>query len=66
MYEPIATFLLRAPLLPEQEWRRGRAALAASRWGADAVALASARLTAAGDTPARRRALDRYARRAAL
>ncbi len=66
MYEPIPTFLLRAPLLPEREWRRGRAALAASRLGADAVALASVRLAAAADTPARRRALDRYARRAAL
>ena len=66
MYEPIPTFLLRAPLLPEREWRRGRAALARSAWGADAVALASGRLAAAADTAARRRALDRYARRAAL
>ena len=66
MYEPIPTFLLRAPLLPERQWRRGRAALAASRLGADAVALASVRLATADDTPARRRALDRYAQRAAL
>jgi thiopeptide-type bacteriocin biosynthesis protein len=66
VYEPIPTFLLRAPLLPERQWRRGRAALAASRWGADAVALASGRLATADDSPARRRALDRYARRAAL
>ena len=66
MYVPIPTFLLRAPLLPERGWRRGRAALSADALGVDAVALASASLATARDTPARRRALDRYARRAAL
>jgi thiopeptide-type bacteriocin biosynthesis protein len=65
MYQALPTFLLRAPLLPERDWRR-RGALAAHPLGADALALASLRLAAATDSPERRRALDRYGRRAAF
>src|SRR5579863_9262837 len=65
MYEPLSTFLLRAPLLRERDWRRPRA-LEADRLGATALALASERLAAAGESAARRRAVERYGRRAAF
>jgi thiopeptide-type bacteriocin biosynthesis protein len=65
MYEALPTFLLRAPLLPERDWRR-RGALASHALGAGALALASEGLAAAADSPARRRALERYGRRAAF
>ena len=65
MYEALSTFLLRAPLLPERDWRRRRA-LESHALGATALALASERLTAAADSAGRRRALERYGRRAAF
>jgi thiopeptide-type bacteriocin biosynthesis protein len=65
VYEPLPTFLLRAPLLPERDWRRP-GALGEHALGARAVALASEGLAAAADSPSRRRALARYARRAAF
>jgi thiopeptide-type bacteriocin biosynthesis protein len=65
MYEALPTFLLRAPLLRERDWRRPRA-LEAHALGAMAIALASAGLTAAADSAGRRRALERYGRRAAF
>jgi thiopeptide-type bacteriocin biosynthesis protein len=65
MYEALPTFVVRAPLLPERAWRRARA-LEAHPLGATALGLASADLAAASDSPARRRAVERYSRRAAF
>lgn len=58
-------FVLRAPLLPERAWRRA-GALEAHPLGATALALASADLAGASDSPGRRRAVERYSRRAAF
>jgi len=66
MYEPLTAFLLRAPLLRERELGRAREALVAHELGAAAIELASGALSTAADSAARRRALERYGRRAAF
>ena len=66
MYTPLSRVLIRAPLLPVRELPRAARALAAHRLGADAIAIASPSLAAAKPGPARLRALERYARRAAF
>ncbi|HEY4394128.1 MAG TPA: thiopeptide-type bacteriocin biosynthesis protein [Polyangia bacterium] len=66
MYRPLSRFLLRAPLLPVAVLPRAARALEAHPLGADAVALASPTLAQAKASPARRRAIERYARRAAF
>jgi thiopeptide-type bacteriocin biosynthesis protein len=65
MYVPLDAFLLRAPLLRERELGRA-GALEAHPRGAMAIALASASLAESGDTAGRRRAIERYGRRAAF
>ncbi|HXU62739.1 MAG TPA: thiopeptide-type bacteriocin biosynthesis protein [Polyangia bacterium] len=66
MYAPLSRVLIRAPLLPVRDLRRGARALAGHRLGRDAIALASPSLAAAKPGAARNQALDRYARRAAF
>jgi thiopeptide-type bacteriocin biosynthesis protein len=66
MYVPLEAFLLRAPLLRERDLARAGSALEEHALGAAAVALASPTLAASKDTPARRRAIERYGRRAAF
>ncbi|HLK90005.1 MAG TPA: thiopeptide-type bacteriocin biosynthesis protein [Polyangia bacterium] len=66
MYVPLPRFLLRAPLLPVGTLSRAARALAEHALGADALAVASPTLSAARPGPARRRAVERYARRAAF
>jgi thiopeptide-type bacteriocin biosynthesis protein len=66
MYEPLSAFLLRAPLLRERELGHAGEALVEHELGAAAIALSSGALTAAADSAARRRSLDRYGRRAAF
>ena len=66
MYVPLPRFLLRAPLLPIASLSRAERALAAHPLGAAAIAIASPTLAAARPGPARRRAVARYARRAAF
>jgi thiopeptide-type bacteriocin biosynthesis protein len=66
MYVPLEAFLLRAPLLRERDWARAGSALEEHPLGAAAIALASPTLAAGKDTPARRRAMERYGRRAAF
>jgi thiopeptide-type bacteriocin biosynthesis protein len=66
MYVPLEAFLLRAPLLRERDWARAGRALAEHPLGAAAIELASPTLAAGKDTPARRRAIERYGRRAAF
>lgn len=66
MYAPLSRVLIRAPLLPERDLRRGARALTGHSLGARAIALASPSLAAAKPGAARNQALDRYARRAAF
>ncbi len=66
MYTPLCRVLVRAPLLPVRDLARAARALAAHPLGADAIAIASPSLAAAKPGPARGRALERYARRAAF
>ncbi|HSS37155.1 MAG TPA: lantibiotic dehydratase, partial [Polyangia bacterium] len=66
MYVPLSRVLIRAPLLPLRVLPRAARALAAHPLGADAIAIASPSLSAAKPGPARARAVDRYARRAAF
>ncbi len=66
MYTPLPHVLIRAPLLPARDLRRGARALLGHPLGPDAVALASPSLAAAKPGAARARALERYARRAAF
>jgi class I lanthipeptide synthase len=66
MYVPLRTFLLRAPLLPESALGDAARAFARSPLHAAAVALASPATARASDSPARRKTLDRYGRRAAF
>lgn len=66
MYRPLSRFLLRAPLLPIGVLPRAGRALVAHPLGADAIALASPTLAAASDGAARRKSIERYARRAAF
>jgi thiopeptide-type bacteriocin biosynthesis protein len=66
MYVPLSRVLLRAPLLPVRALARARRALLANPLGALALELASPSLAASKPGPARDRAVDRYARRAAF
>ena len=66
MYVPLSRFLLRAPLLPVAALPRAAQELAAHPLGATAIAIASPTLAAAKDGAARRRSVERYARRAAF
>jgi lantibiotic biosynthesis protein len=66
MYVPLSRVLLRAPLLPVRALARARRALLADPLGALAIELASPSLAASRPGPARERAIDRYARRAAF
>jgi Lantibiotic dehydratase, N terminus len=65
VYVPIEWFLLRAPLLAEGELGDERA-LEKHPLGADAIALASEGVAGAAESEGRRRAMGRYARRAAF
>jgi thiopeptide-type bacteriocin biosynthesis protein len=65
VYEPLGTFLLRAPLLPERALGDVRA-LERHPLGPAAIALASESLAGAAHSEKRARALGRYARRAAF
>jgi lantibiotic biosynthesis protein len=66
VYRPLSRFLLRAPLLPIRALARAEHALLAHPLGPAAIAVASPTLAGAKAGPARRRALVRYARRAAF
>lgn len=66
MYVPLSRVLLRAPLLPVRVLARARQALLADPLGALAIEIASPSLAASKPGPARDRAVDRYARRAAF
>jgi thiopeptide-type bacteriocin biosynthesis protein len=66
VYVPSNAFVLRAPLLRERDLPRGGRALEGHPLGSTAIALASASLANAGDTEARRRAVEHYGKRAAF
>jgi class I lanthipeptide synthase len=66
MYVPLSAFVLRAPLLRERDLARAGRALRAHELGARAIALASGTLAEGKDTDGRRRAIERYGRRAAF
>jgi lantibiotic biosynthesis protein len=66
VYVPLRRLLIRAPLLPLRDLPHAARALAAHPLGESAIAIASPSLAAAKPGPARTRALERYARRAAF